>query len=143
MTTPKTLKHRGYAIVIGLLATACRQENQFLDPLPFVFVNEQVFVNELRAQPLTLPGGFIYINGGLKGIIVYRRGQGDFVAVERQSPVVPGCQVKADASRLFLRDTCSNSQFTFEGQVSSGPASANLRQYRVNYDGTRILITNN
>jgi hypothetical protein len=113
------------------------------DPLPYVFVNEQVFLNEIRALPLTIKdGNFIYINGGLKGIILYRRAPGQFVALERQSTGKGGCKVRVDASQQFVLDTCTQTQFDFSGGFLSGPATPNLRQYSVSFDGNLISITN-
>jgi len=127
---------------IGLLA-GCDSSGNYRDPLPYVFVNEQVFINEIRALPLaTRDGSFIYINGGLKGIILYRKAAGQFTALERQSPGPGGCPATVDLSQQFMKDSCTSSQFDFNGFLVSGTAGANLRAYSVSFDGVKISITN-
>lgn len=129
--------------IAGLLMQACNDTPTAADPLPYVYVNESIYMNEIRALGLkSTDGSYLFINGGLKGIIVYRKAQGVFYAIDRQSTTGRGCAVKVDPTRQFVQDTCSNTQFDFSGQLISGAPIANLRRYNVNYDGLRIQITN-
>lgn len=130
-------------LLLGLLMQACNDTPTAADPLPYVYVNETIYMNEIRALGLkSTDGSYLYINGGLKGILVYRKAQGVFYAIDRQSTTGRGCAVKVDPTRQFVQDTCSNTQFDFSGQLVSGAPIANLRRYNVNYDGLRIQITN-
>jgi hypothetical protein len=126
-----------------LVISSCKDTGNYRDPLPYVYVNEQVFMNELRSLPLTTrDGAYIYITGGLKGIIVYRKGPGQFVALDRQSPGPGGCPVRVAIAQQYVEDSCSNSQFDFNGYLLTGSAGANLRSYNLSYDGIKIVITN-
>jgi hypothetical protein len=140
-----TQKRTNYILLLlAGLVWGCTNSGGFQnDPLPYVFVNEQVYLNELRAAPLNVQDGeFIYINGGLKGIIIYRRAAGQFIALERHSTGVGGCRVRVDITKQYVLDTCTNTQFDFSGGFRSGASAANLRQYSVSFDGNRIAITN-
>ena len=131
--------------VLFLVSTwvgACDNTAPTSDPLPYAPVNAVVYMNTLQSQPLNTPTGYIYISGGLKGIIVYCYKVGNYYAIERESPDVKHCQVKVDITKTQVRDTCSNSIFNPDGTFISGTAGTNLRQYNVNFDGSRILITN-
>jgi hypothetical protein len=137
------LHNRFLTALLLLLLCGCNENQLAQDPLPYVFVNEQVFMNEVRALPLTTrDGAFIYISGGLKGIILYRKAPGQFIALERQSTSSAGCQVKVDVTQQYVVDTCNTTQYDFNGSYIGGTATPNLRQYNVNYDGVRIAITN-
>ena len=132
-----------FLVVLGLFVGACHDTATPVDPLPYAYVYEQVFLNEARAIPLTVQdGSFIYISGGLKGIILYRKAPGQFTALERQSPGKGSCRVRVDVTRQYVVDTCTSSQFNFDGYLLTGSASANLRPYAVAFDGTKITITN-
>jgi hypothetical protein len=132
-------------LFVGLLVafTSCRSDSIGPDTLPYVFVNESVFLNSLEAQPLTQrDGAFIYISGGLKGIIVYRQAQGLYTAIERQSPGKGNCSVRVDITQAYISDSCAGAQFNFEGELTSGYTPSNLRRYSVSADNNRIIITN-
>jgi len=70
-----------------ILALACSKDTNLISPIPDVIVREQLNLNSAEALPLkSRDGTFVYIKGGLKGIIIYRRSQDNFLAFERKSP---------------------------------------------------------
>lgn len=96
-------------------------------------------------------GGWVYINGGVNGIIVYRKtttnSSSDFVALERTSTYLPEnsyASVKVQADRFTLKDTISGSKWQiFDGAVMSGPATQSLRLYTAVFDGINTLTIRN
>jgi hypothetical protein len=101
---------------------------------------------------LTLPGysnlngvsGWCYVNGGSRGIIVYRRGINDFVAFDRHSPTdingdCPGALFPDVDNYLELNDTCYNSTFSlYDGSPISG-SNYGLRAYQTAWNGNESL----
>jgi hypothetical protein len=89
-------------------------------------------------------GGWTYVAGGSKGIIVYRRAIDEFVAFDRHSPADPeGICSKAltpDTSNfLQLNDSCSGAKFSlYDGSPMSG-SDYGLRQYQTVYNGSNLL----
>jgi hypothetical protein len=67
-----------------LVAANCKQQNQH--PVPFVPVDVTIDIQLPSYSDLQGVGGWTYLNGGSRGIIVYRRGIDDFVAFDRHSP---------------------------------------------------------
>ncbi|MBS1557282.1 MAG: hypothetical protein JST69_01040 [Bacteroidetes bacterium] len=95
-------------------------------------------------QRLKTDGGFVYLEGGLKGIILYRAGENLFNAYDRACPHHPasGCVVQVDGSTLFMVDRCCNSSFSFpDGQPTGGPAQRPLIQYRIELTGNTLKIS--
>ena len=88
--------------------------------------------------------GYAYVNGGSRGIIVYRRGIDDFIAFDRHSPadVAGSCEqpLTPNANNfLMLDDTCNVAQFSlYDGSPVSG-SEYGLRQYAVTWDGSQTL----
>ncbi|MFT5860157.1 MAG: hypothetical protein ACI865_002265 [Flavobacteriaceae bacterium] len=88
--------------------------------------------------------GWAYVNGGSKGIIVYRRGIDEFVAFDRHSPAdVDGtCEFPLfpdDDNYLQLNDSCNTATFSlYDGSPISG-SEFGLRMYQTVYDGNQGL----
>ncbi len=135
-----------------LVAAACGAKNDDQPLIPYAPVNlslnltNQEYVN-LRfdngavSLPVQGPAG----TAGVKGVIVVRQSQGVYLAFERNCPYQPynACAlVSLDRSRLFMRDTCCNSQFDLRGQITGGPTPRPLKQYSVSTQGNLLNITN-
>lgn len=107
------------------------------------FSTINVNLNYPQFQKLKLDGGFVYIEGGLKGIILYRANENSYLAYDRACPHNPnGEMVQADISTLFMIDHACHSSFNFsDGQPTGGPAQRPLVQYRVDQEGTTLKIS--
>jgi hypothetical protein len=133
---------------LGLsFAVSCREEVSPVSPIPDVVVQEQVSLNSVISQELMLGDGrFIYINGGIKGIILYRKSSESYLAFERLSPyrMEDSCGIlTVPVSRFFMEDTCHKCTFGWDGRPLSGPCREILKQYRVQFTSSNTLsITN-
>jgi nitrite reductase/ring-hydroxylating ferredoxin subunit len=119
---------------------------QTMDPIPMIsFTPITVNLTFPQYRALTTDGGVMMMEGGVKGIILYRENETTFKAYERNCPYMPSeacADVEIDLSRLFLLDRCCGSVFNLsDGNVSKGPASWPLRQYRVKVEGRVLTIT--
>jgi nitrite reductase/ring-hydroxylating ferredoxin subunit len=92
-------------------------------------------------------GGSRIINGGVRGIIVYRENASTFHAFERNCSFQPGdacATVDVHSSGLFMTDACCNSSFSFpNGNPSGGPAWRPLRRYQAQLTGNSVIISDN
>lgn len=119
------------------------KEDIYLDEIPIVYVEETINLNNFEYNPLNNVGGFVYINAGVRGIIIYRSTADRYLAFERNCPYQPldDCAlVKVDESTLFMVDSCCTSTFDFDGYPTGGPARTPLRQYRTFLDGNFLTI---
>jgi hypothetical protein len=143
-----SLKHRLLVLIIPILFVSCnKKSNQ--NPIPSVPFDITININLPSYSSLTGVGGWCYVNGGVKGIVVYRRSQMDFVAFERQSPQDPNGTCKKPLTSdpnnfLVLSDSCSGATFSLnDGSPMSG-SNIGLRQYATSFDGSSNLrIYNN
>ena len=88
--------------------------------------------------------GWAYVNGGSKGIIVYRRGIDDFVAFDRHSPedINGTCEFPLfpdDDNYLVLNDSCNTATFSLYDGSPISNAEYGLRMYQTIYDGNQGL----
>ena len=89
-------------------------------------------------------GSYAYIDGGVKGIILYRKSATTFYAFERNCTFTPNeacATVEVDGTGLQIHDPCCGSVFTFEGAPAGGPASRELRRYSAVFDNGTVIIT--
>lgn len=120
---------------------SCKKDN---DQIPEVLVDIQVNINNPGYYSLQAVGGWMYFDGGSRGILVYRRSQDEFMAYDRHCPYDPGnsCgKVNVDTSNNVMAvDPCCSSTFLLtDGSVVSGSAPRGLKQYMVYWDGMSML----
>ena len=130
-----------------LIICSCSKEVNNISPVPDVIVREQLNLNSIEAQPLKFRDGTsVYIKGGIKGIIIYRRTEGNFLAFERQSPfnMTDSCgRISVHSSNLYMLDSCHNCTFDWQGNPTGGPCRDILKQYQVQYlNNFTISISN-
>ena len=90
-------------------------------------------------------GTFEIPDAGVRGIIVYRKSAGNFLAFEKNCSYHPGdacATVEVHPSNLFLVDYCCGSNFSLEeGLPTGGVAWRPLRRYRTFMTGFVLTIT--
>jgi hypothetical protein len=134
-----------YLIIFVVLVWQACNDTVIEDGIPQVIVNETINLNNYQYQALGVVGGFVYIGGGVRGIIIYRQSASNYLAIERNctfQPMDACADVSVDQSTLFLIDSCCNSTFDFNGFPTGGPASLPLRQYKTILNGNYLTITN-
>jgi len=131
-----------FTAMFGLFVfTSC--EPQIQDGIPYVFVEIDINLNNTEFIDLQKDGGFVYILGGVRGIIIYRKDLSTYKAFERNSPVNPtsACAVlDVDESGLFIVDPCSQAIFNFDGNPINGISPFPLRQYITILDNNWLYI---
>ena len=131
------------ALLSVLLFPKCNQN----DPTGIPYVPVDVVINVQNPQYFNLQvvTGWEYVNGGSRGLIVYRYGLNEFKVFDRHSTFEPanGCQVSVDSSNVIAQDPCSESRWSIvDGTVLNGPAGLPLQPYSNSFDGTYLHIFN-
>lgn len=140
------LKIHIFLLVTLVFLSGCQKEKNH--PVPSVPFDFQIDLSLPSYQTLTGVGGWAYVNGGLKGIIVYRKSTDEFVAWERQSPKDPegscssGLVPNAD-NFLQLDDPCSDATFSMYDGSPMANSDWGLRGYRCEWDGSNLLRISN
>jgi hypothetical protein len=132
-----------------LLLVTCRKKKEepvANHPVASVPVEISIYPNDPNNFKLQGIGGWMYFAGGLRGVVVYRKSNEEFVAVERTSSHLPDddrAKVQVMKDNFSLRDTISGSEWSiFDGTVTKGPAEWPLRLYGTSYDGNLLRIRN-
>lgn len=129
-------------LIISLILNSCSKETES-DNIPYVYVNFTIYPNTLDFIP---DGGWAYVTGGYKGIIIYRPAHEEFMVFERTCPFDPlqdDARVEVEESGIIAIDKHCGSRFLLtDGSPIEGPARVGLKQYRSRYDGYSLIISN-
>ena len=142
------MKNKNLFINLALLIAgtfslfACGKETEGTD-IPYVYVNFAIYPNTFQFIP---DGGYVYITGGYKGIIVYRPLHDEFLAFERACPYDPlddSARIVVETSGIIAVDPHCGSRFIMtDGSPIEGPATVGMKQYRTRYDGYTLNLSN-
>ncbi len=130
-------------ILMGLTVNSCSKDDSndiAREPVDFY-----LYLSDPLNISLNAVGGWVYVNAGTKGVIVYRRSQVDFTALERNcsfDPMAACSQVEITAGIIAI-DSCCTSRFSiYDGSVINGPANRPLYTYRTYFDGVTLRVYN-
>ncbi|MFM7193186.1 MAG: hypothetical protein ACKORJ_06175 [Bacteroidota bacterium] len=138
---------RQFLILTVLYCSVSCKPDLFDQPIPDAFFPDIVidlsFPEYVRL--LTDGGTFQINNKGVRGIILYRKSAGNFIAYEKNCSYRPAeacATVEVDPSNLFMIDFCCNSTFSFdEGLPTGGVAWRPLRRYKTTIQGFLLTIS--
>jgi nitrite reductase/ring-hydroxylating ferredoxin subunit len=128
---------------LALCLSACKKSNE--PYVPYVRVNFTIRPSDPQFNKLNVPGGWINVTGGSRGIILYRKSNDEFLAFDRHCTfrVADFCRVSVNNTQIMAQDTCCGSEFVLtDGSVAKGPASQPLLQYQTVWDGFTLQVFN-
>jgi nitrite reductase/ring-hydroxylating ferredoxin subunit len=138
------MKNWFYIFIISFCFCNCSKEEDA--NIPLVTVNYTINTNDPAYNAVSTSGTWMYLNGGSRGIILYRVSAGEFNAYDRHCTYDSGnscALVSVEASNISAKDDCCGSKFLItDGSVIKNPASLPLKQYKTSYDGSVLRIYN-
>ena len=119
-----------------LFIVSCKKKdnniNQYED-IPQIGINVYLQLDQPAYFNLSAIGGYVYLNEGSRGIIVYRTIDA-YKAYERHSPYRSSedcAVVSVDSSAIFATEECDGIQYYLtDGTVATGNATVPLLQYQ-------------
>jgi nitrite reductase/ring-hydroxylating ferredoxin subunit len=130
-----------FIIVSGFfLLQQCKNKD---DVIPYVYVDYYIYLSDPDFSALNAVGNYVYVTGGYRGMIIYRKSIDEFAVYDRACTFQPSkeCEkVEIDENQLVAVCSCCNSKFTlYDGYVMEGPASMPLKQYNASFDGNTLV----
>lgn len=118
------------------------------NPIPNVPFDITINISLPQYIDLQNVGSYAFVQGGSKGIIVYRMSYDQFIAFDRHNPSDASFNCAEPLTPrtdnfLELSDSCSNARFSLlDGSAIEG-SNVGLRQYMTVYDGAyKVRIYN-
>ena len=142
----KYISMKKLGVIILLLSLfSCSNTDDPNTILPYVPVNETVYLNNPSNNNLLSVGGWVEISGGIKGIVVYHAGIENYLAYDLACPhLSPSvCSKMIVEDGLNMECTCDNTKFALAlGGAPQSGTQYPARQYRVIKNGNTLIITN-
>jgi nitrite reductase/ring-hydroxylating ferredoxin subunit len=133
----------GILLVLSFVFSSCKKDE---NKMPYVSVNVYIDINNANYNDLNAIGGYIYVTGGYKGLIIYRASYESFVAIERACPYHPttDCErLVVDTSGLTVSDPKCGSRFLIlDGSIVNGPSTKPAVTYATTFDGIYVHVYN-
>lgn len=133
-----------YILFIMIVFVSCKKDDN--SNIPLVGVNYTINANNPAYNEVSVPGGWMYLNGGSRGIILYRYSNDEFRAFDRHCPYNSSnscAKVSVQSNNISAKDDCCGSEFLItDGSVTKGPANLPLKQYNTSFDGSVLRIYN-
>jgi hypothetical protein len=137
------MKLKTSTLIVSLfLILGCRKNQN--NPIPNIPFDLLIDISLPAYNSLNGVGGWCYVNGGSRGIIVYRRALDEFVAFDRHSPedmnvTCPEPLFPNPDNFLQLLDSCNNASFSLYDGMPITNSVLSLRQYATVFDGNNLL----
>jgi len=127
---------------VSFLYSSCKKNTQH--PVPSIPFDITINLTLPTYSNLMGVSGWAYVNGGSRGIIVYRRGIDEFIAFDRHSPAdadgTCANPLTPDSDNyLILNDDCNNATFSLYDGSPISNASFGLRQFQTSWNGQETL----
>lgn len=123
-----------------LLCLSCKNEEE----APVGYVNFTIDPNSPMYSNLNTVGGYEYLVGGYRGVVVFRYSWDEFFAYERACPKDNETAVVVDtaSSVILICPKCGSKFIYTDGTPIEGPAKSPLRSYSTHYDGNVLHVYN-
>jgi hypothetical protein len=131
-------------VSILLVFFGCEPKNND-SGVPDVAVNIEINLNDIDMLPLKQIGGYVYVAGGVRGIIIYHESVNGYRAFDRNCTFQPSdaCAiVEMHSSGFYIEDPCCKSTFDLSGFPTGGPAQYPLKEYRISLSGDFLFVFN-
>ena len=127
------------ALVFSL--SDCKKDNS---TIPNVSVDIYIYLTQPSNVNLNSVGGWVYVSGGVKGIIVFRKSTTEFAAYERACPYDPdagAAKIDVDSSGVIGVDNNCGSKFSlFDNSILNGPSTRGLKMYYAEYNSSNQTV---
>ena len=136
----------GIGFITAFVAFSCKKKKNNEQFIPYVYVDFYIPITNPQFVNLNAVGGWVYVTGGSKGIIIYRKSNDEFGAYDRHCPYMPenSCSLLyVSASGTTSIDSCCGSEFLLvDGSVLKQPSSYPMLRYQSTFDGNQLHVFN-
>ena len=139
------LMSRHFLLVILFLSIHACEPSIEESGVPNVAVNEEINLSDIDNIDLKPIGGYIYVHGGVRGIIVIHESLNLYRAFDRNctfQPLEASAVVEMNSSGFYIEDTSCTSTFDLNGFPTGGPAEFPLKEYKTSLAGDILFIFN-
>lgn len=132
-----------FSLILLTVVFGCKRDDDDALHVPRIATDVTININLPGFSALANPGGWVYVNGGSRGIIVYRSSINSFSAFDRHCPyqVEQGCKINVLDGTIAEDEECCHSQFEIiTGTPVSGSADRTLQHFNTQFNPNANLL---
>ena len=137
------MKNIFYILIFLISLISCSTDADYIRD---VYVNIEINLGLPEYSELNTIGNSIYIEGGNKGIIIYKMGVNEYRVYDRNCSYEPSsdCAYIDSVSSTIASCSCCTSMFLIDqdGISANGPALLPLKEYQTTLSGGILKIKN-
>ena len=137
------MKPAKYLMILILLFFSCGDENNYIRN---VYVDVEIDLSLPEFSNLNTVGNSLFIEGGNKGIIIYRYSNYEYKIYDRNCSYEPNleCSYIDSVNSIIAFCGCCTSAFLLDqnGSAANSPAILPLKQYNYSLNNTLLHIFN-
>ncbi|HSH65183.1 MAG TPA: hypothetical protein VLB84_05150, partial [Bacteroidia bacterium] len=106
------MKYCLFFLLLLTVSWGCKKETPYT--IPETSVDIYIYTSNPSYISISVVGGWTYVAGGIRGVLIYRKSNTEFMAYERNCPYQssdPCATVVVDKSNIIATDTCYHSKF--------------------------------
>lgn len=131
-------------VFIVIMSISCGDNTELIPNVPVDFT---INVTNTQYIELNTVGGWIYLTGGYRGILIYRSSVDEFMAYDRACTYdfeLECARIEMESSGIIAVDSCCGSRFiiTDGSPLVEGPAYIALKRYQNYFDGEYLHVWN-
>lgn len=149
------LKFLPFLLLTLFMSCSCKKNSSLgPSPVPYQYVYTQIDISTPLYSSLQNQGGYYYLPGGNKGLLVVHDFLDNFWCFDRTCPyhvtspcgvvrmALSGLNIVCGSYSGKTLDACCASTYGLDGSVTHGPSTYPLKAYRVSVSGTVLTISN-
>ena len=137
------MKKAKFLVLFLIIISSCGDSNDYIRN---VYVDVEIDLSLPEFSPLNTVGNSIFIEGGNKGIIIYRFSNYEYNIYDRNCSYEPNleCSYIDSINSTIALCGCCSSAFLLDqnGVVANNPAILPLKQYNYSLNNTLLHIFN-
>lgn len=131
------------SLILLTVGIGCKKDNSHELQVPRIATDVTININLPGFSALANPGGWVYVNGGSQGIIVYRSSMDTFSAFDRHCTyqVEKNCKVNVLDGNIAEDEDCCHARFEIiTGTPVSGEATRSLQYFNTQFNPNANLL---
>ena len=137
------MKKAKFLVLFLIIISSCGDSNDYIRN---VYVDVEIDLSLPEFSPLNTVGNSIFIEGGNKGIIIYRFSNYEYNIYDRNCSYEPNleCSYIDSINSTIAMCGCCSSAFLLDqnGVAANSPAVLPLKQYNYSFNNTLLHIFN-
>lgn len=131
-----------FFLLLSLFPLSCQRNNE---QVPYTYVNIEINLAYPQFSDLQSVGNYVFVTGGIQGIVIYRSSYDEFAAYDRASPSTPdnyNARVVSTQEFGIVQDTVNDVKYSliYDGMVVGNGKAEPLQKYEAYFNEISNMV---